>query len=522
LSAPASRTADESRPLLTLALAGESLAAALAAGDGVLSRQALPDFLPAQRWFGAKDSPIRSVALSPLGQLDGGHLLAVADVTFESETQRYLLPLSALEAGAVDARRTPALAALPGGRVLVDSALLPALDSALLNAMREGRRIGGAAGDIVFEGSAALAAIGDPGQPKPLGAEQSNVSIGFGGKVILKLYRRLRAGEQPDVEVARFLTETAHYEGAPPLLGEIRYETGGAEPTTLAAAFAFVANRGDAWTAITAALADDLAASGDTDRAFPHELAVGGLLGRRTAEMHRALATATDDPAFTVEPLTPDDTARWSDEAEAEAQAVLRSLERRLVNLPPDAAALAHGLLEQRTKLTGRLEECVGMAPSGGRSRIHGDYHLGQVLATNDDFVIIDFEGEPRRSLAERRAKSSPLRDVAGMLRSFHYAAHTALEEARKRGAADAAGRAERWRRETGEAFMAAYHAHAAGIPSYPPDAAFARALADLFLLQKAVYEIGYELANRPAWIGIPLQGMLDLLSGSNAAPATA
>jgi len=155
------------------------------------------------------------------------------------------------------------------------------------------------------------------------------------------------------------------------------------------------------------------------------------------------------------------------------------------------------------------------MAPSGGRSRIHGDYHLGQVLIAQNDVAIIDFEGEPARGLAERRDKSSPLRDVAGMLRSFDYVASMAL--ARHREAFDTAGdrapaRAEQWRKETSDAFLAAYREHVVGAATMPADEALTSALLELFLLQKAIYEIGYELGNRPAWLRIPLRGVLELL----------
>ena len=162
-----------------------------------------------------------------------------------------------------------------------------------------------------------------------------------------------------------------------------------------------------------------------------------------------------------------------------------------------------------------RIKAALALPPSGGRSRIHGDYHLGQVLACDGDVMIIDFEGEPSRSLAERRAKSSPLRDVAGMLRSFHYAAWTALDRVRQQTGAvpDASrARAEHWRRRVTTDFIAAYQEHVAGAASYPDDPTVAKALTDLFVIQKDIYEAGYELANRPDWVEIPLSGILDLL----------
>ncbi|HEV7252759.1 MAG TPA: putative maltokinase [Mesorhizobium sp.] len=495
--------------LLTTALNGP--------GRTRIEERTLPALLPTQRWFGGKDKPIEGVALAPLGELEpGAHALLAADVAFADEIQRYLLPVSALwdGEGARESGTAPVLARLALGArsgVLIDGALDQSLASALLDAMREGRRIEGEVGEIVCEATNALRSLGALGPPKPLGAEQSNVSIAFGKEIILKLYRRLRAGEQPDVEVARFLTKVGRFANTPEFLGEIRHVAEWGQPTTLAAAFAFVPNQGDAWSVVTEALHRDLqaAASGE---GFSPAASMGELLGRRTAEMHKALATQTDDPSFSVERLSPGDVAAWAGEAAAEAEALLDALQSRLPELRPTSRELAAEVLSKREALLGRLRAATEMAPSGGRSRNHGDYHLGQVLVSDGDFVIIDFEGEPRRSLAERRQKSSPLRDVAGMLRSFDYAAWTGLSrcenptEAVKR-------RAEAWRRETGADFLRGYRRHVVGAASYPDDERFAGALTGLFLLQKAVYEVGYELANRPDWIDIPLTGVRDLLA---------
>jgi maltose alpha-D-glucosyltransferase/alpha-amylase len=495
-----------------------------------LELHTLPNFLPRQRWFGAKDSAIKGVVLLPLGELEPGtHALVAADVALATETQRYLLPLSALwDEGATTraSRFTPVLARLRSDTrsgVLIDSALDPHLATALLDSMREKRTIVSEAGEIVFEAGDGLAALGQIGEPRHLGAEQSNVSIAFGSKVILKLYRRLRAGDQPDVEVARFLTEVGHFANTPQFLGQIRHETQRGERTTLAAAFAFVPNQGDAWTVITEALYQDLKQYGLLDTStgaagqtrFDRSLMVGELLGRRTAELHKALAVETDDPAFAVEPLSPADVLVWSSEAIVEAQAALDQLHEVQTSLPAGARQLATQVLAKRNQLIERLGAGAGMAPTGGRSRIHGDYHLGQVLATADDFMIIDFEGEPRRTLKERQAKSSPLRDVAGMLRSFHYAAWTAIDRyQRLTGADNVRERAEAWRKLVSADFIRAYEEHIAGAPSYPQDPAFARALTEMFLLQKAIYEVGYELSNRPDWVEIPLSGVRDLLNG--------
>jgi maltose alpha-D-glucosyltransferase/alpha-amylase len=250
--------------------------------------------------------------------------------------------------------------------------------------------------------------------------------------------------------------------------------------------------------------------------AFAFPLGIGALLGRRTAELHRAFAVATDDPAFAVEPLERAHLRRWTDEAAAEVDRVLARLKDARAALPEDVAGDAAAVVGARSELKKRIQDVARINPSGGCSRIHGDYHLGQVLIAQNDVAIIDFEGEPGRTLAERRAKSSPLRDVAGMLRSFDYAASMALDQHRQ--GFDAVGeaaqaRAARWREETVRGFLAAYREHVRGAATMPADEALLDALLGLFLLQKGVYEIDYELGNRPAWLRIPLRGVLDLLA---------
>ncbi|WP_127143106.1 putative maltokinase [Pelagibacterium montanilacus] len=483
-------------------------------GFAQLENTTLPAFLPRQRWFGAKDQTIENVRLVSLGELEpGNHALLVADVRLDGETQRYLLPVSAIWE-AVGETRAPVLARIGSGErsgVLIDSALHEGLALALLDAMRQDMHLDAEGGTVLFIGSDALRRYEPLEAPHALGVEQSNVSIAFGSSIILKLYRRLREGDQPDVEVARFLTGVGGFRNTPEFLGEVRFRPKDGSATTLAAAFAFVPNQGDAWAAVTGALALSLNEdSGDAGRWL------GAVLGRRTAEMHQALAVHTDDIDFRVDPLQPSDSAGWVSEAVGETRDLLGRLERRLSALSPFARAIAEDILARQDRLIARIKACGAMAPSGGRSRIHGDYHLGQVLVTRDDVMIIDFEGEPKRSLAERRAKSSPLRDVAGMLRSFHYAAWTALDRYR-----DTTGdlpdtvraRVEDWRRTVTDDFLASYQTHVAGAASYPSDPAFARALTDLFVIQKAIYEVGYELANRPDWIQIPLSGIQDLLN---------
>ena len=520
---------------LTLTARDGRLSTALSGREAAqFERETLPQFVALQRWFGSKDRRIRGVRLRQLGSLADAQALTVLDVDLGGETESYFMPLAvvwgedALAPGAptlswtlAKLRRGPRLGAL------VDGAAEPGMAEALMAAMREGRRMRGQGGEIVFEGGDALAALGDLGTPRLLPGEQSNASIAFGDAAMLKVYRRLRAGPQPEIEMARHLTE-AGYTHTPAFLGTITWQPEGGGPdesVSLATAFAYVRNQGDAWAYLTAALERDLsenALSGAAPEEAPEgaprpapnfDLAVdtAALLGTRTAGMHLALATPTDNPAFAPEPVTAEALNEWAAEARADLDAALDGLAR--ANLAGEAAERAARLSASADALRARLDAAAAARPSGLCTRIHGDYHLGQVLVVQNDVAIIDFEGEPRRSIAERRAKSSPLRDVAGMLRSLDYAAASALQSAVATGAEPEAARArmEDWRRRAVAAFMAAYAEAMEGSPAQPaPEAA--RALLDLFIIQKAAYELSYELAMRPAWVGIPLAGLASIL----------
>ena len=516
---------------ITLTSRNGRVSTALTGREGTqFQNEVLPQWLPLQRWFAAKDTALRDVKLTQLGDLgEGEHALVSVEVSpGEGERQSYFLPISArwgdenLRPGApklswtlAKIRHTARVGALIDG----------AFDERLPQLLLDGLTSDTMQGALQFHGTEALRAIEDPGAPRQLGVDQSNLSIAFSDKIILKLYRRLREGEQPDVEIARFLTEVAEFEHTPRYLGHITHLADG--PTTLAVAFAFVPNRGDAWAGIIDALMLDLnehetwTSAGDglpEPVGFDFPLAIGALLGQRTAELHSALATETTDPAFGTEPLTRDHLRHWAQDAVSDAEALLDRLET--AQLPEEAAPLAKAVLAQRDTLLARLRSVGDLEPSGHLSRIHGDFHLGQVLLAQNDLAIIDFEGEPARSLEERRAKSSPLRDVAGMLRSFDYAALTVI--ARHRAsfgstAEQALERVREWHQSAISDFLENYWKHAGDAPYLPADEAARRSLLDLFLLQKAVYEAGYEFGNRPAWIGIPLSGILALLAGETS-----
>ena len=316
--------------------------------------------------------------------------------------------------------------------------------------------------------------------------EQSNTSIRFGNQLILKLFRRLQFGPNPEVEVGRFLTDSTDFRDAPPVVGSASYLDPGGREASLALLQQFEPNRGDAWTTTLHRLRAVL------DGGDPAESVLAmGRLGQTTAELHLALASGTGD--FSAEPIAPADLAAWLTAIEDEVRTAARALARQAIQV--DTAAL--------------LRRADGLAGLRGalKTRHHGDYHLGQVLERDDgSFVIIDFEGEPAKPLALRREKRSPLRDVAGMLRSFDYARHAALRAgdastpARGRAAAD-------WYAAVRDAFLSAYvrTVTAQSTSLLPGDIEPPLAALEL---EKAAYEVLYELNNRPDWLPIPLAAL--------------
>jgi maltose alpha-D-glucosyltransferase/alpha-amylase len=494
----------------------------------------LPDFLGRQRWFAGKDARITSVALKPFARLEGRstqYPLALCEVSIAGgEAHSYFMPLSVAWGGdkvsATSSYLPFTLAKIRrGSRIgaLLDAAKDEEFVRDLAIAISRGSRE--EPNNLRFTTHPSLAAIPEGAPIRPIGAEQSNISLILGDNMVLKLYRRIRRGMQPELEVAQFLTNVAEFKNTPALLGAVEHIEEDAEPCALAIAFAFVENQGDAWNAVVEALdrtIEDISLLPEGDKweealdrlyAFPLDLA--GKLGQRTAEMHRALATETTDPAFHAEPIGKKQVEGWCAAIRSDAERAFVSLERVSPEVSETTAQHVNRLLEKRTALFAHIEALARLSATGMMTRIHGDYHLGQVLIAKDDVIIIDFEGEPGRTLAERREKTSPLRDVAGMLRSLDYAASAALD----RFATRSGGLPDRvievtaaWRERSGREFIAAYVETARGMVSYPREEREAAALLNLFLLQKTLYEISYEAANRPSWITVPVRGLLELL----------
>jgi maltose alpha-D-glucosyltransferase / alpha-amylase len=339
-------------------------------------------------------------------------------------------------------------------------------------------------------------------------------------RLFLKGYRRIGLGVNPEFEVGGFLTEVAHFPNIAPVAGAVEHVGADGQVRTLCLLQAHVSNQGDGWVYMQGYLEryfEQLRNRVDPLPADVHgaHLAVVDTLGRRTGELHVALATPSGNPAFEPEPLTTADLTAYRLQALDEARDTLAALEAATGRLTGAALDDARAVLEARAPLLARIEQATAMAPAALKTRIHGDYHLAQVLLDRNDFVIVDFEGEPARSFEARRAKQSPLRDVAGMLRSFDYARASALRTDTLNADEHDALRAPAavWAAETRAAFLKGYWAVAGGSALYGGDAEAARGLLPLFELQKALYELRYELNNRPEWVSIPLAGIRALIA---------
>jgi maltose alpha-D-glucosyltransferase/alpha-amylase len=383
-----------------------------------------------------------------------------------------------------------------------------------------------------------------------LRGEQSNTSVNLGDRLLFKLFRKAEPGLNPDLELGRYLTDRTDFRRVPLLAGGLELRTRNAEPITLGVLHQFVPSEGDAWTFTLNALSRfferalvsstqpteaELAPVSvlDLARLDPPavlEEAAGGymtqarLLGRRTGELHLALAADRDNPAFTPEPFTGLYRRSIYQSLRSSARTTFDLLRRRISTLPESLRDEARAVVELEDTLLRQARAIMDRKIPMLRLRVHGDYPLGQVLFTGKDFVIVDLEGEPSRSLSERRYKRSPLRDVAGMIRSFEYAAAFAVRHGPMRTEDVPALRpwARLWTRWAAASFLRGYF-DAAGDAAYLPKGQDAlAAMLDFYLLDKAIYELRYELNNRPEWVGIPLEGIRSRLSAEAERPVGA
>ncbi|GAB4425398.1 MAG: maltose alpha-D-glucosyltransferase [Chloroflexi bacterium OHK40] len=520
--------------------------------------RALPAYLRPRRWFGAKARKIKGVSLAdsvmvPFGE--GMAYLALATVQYtEGSPETYLLPMAYAEGERArqllaDARPS-VIARLTTRRdqdepgVIYDPLGDRSFARALLDVVLSRRRLRGAGGgELGGHPTRALRSIladTDNLEPQVMRGEQSNSSISFGGRLIMKLFRKIDAGTNPDLEISRFLTEEQAFPHTPPLAGAIEYERHGEEPLTLAILQGFVPNEGNARghaldvlgrffdtaleqndleapetaTTIAALLdapADPPEGPGDLVAGY---LEYARLLGQRTAELHLALARGTG-PAFAPEAFSLLYQRSLYQSMRSLTAQTFQGLRKLLPQLPDEVRAEATAVAAMEDELLRRFQRINGAKIEAARTRTHGDYHLEQVLFTGKDYLIIDFEGEPVRPISERRIKRSPLRDVAGMLRSYQYAAYGALFSriAATTVSPDHTARLRRWADFwafwVSAAFLRSYLEHTAGSAFVPAARTDLETLLEVYVLEKVVYEIGYEMNNRPGWLSIPLAGLL-------------
>ncbi len=523
-----------------------------------LTQDVLGPFLRRQRWFQGKARDVVGLALSDVAKAGAAFYLALVEVRYDDGgVETYTVPVRFAQGEAAarvsDEAPSSVLAQVRWGDV--EGVLFDALAdvqscATLFAAMLDGRRYGTERRGTVQAFCARGCGVRERqlGVVRRLSAEQSNTSVVLDDAYILKLFRRVEAGPNPDLEIGRFLTERTSFRNIAPVVGGIEYRRGDAEPATLAMLQTFVPNDGDGWAHMQRLLADYLrSAVAELPRESvlpPQRLgpvaltaerppaAIAGRigealesadrLGRRTGEFHVALASDRRDPDFAPEPLRPAELQALADEFSRHAHEVLELLGAKARSIPAAAGPAVHDVLSTGANLLRRFRTLSTLGPAAVRIRCHGDLHLGQVLRTGDDFLILDFEGEPLRSIAERRRKASPLKDVAGMLRSFDYAAHAAFldlagESPEIVGAREPWVRA--WNAWVSSAYLRSYLEAVAPARLLPADPRELELLLEAFVLNKAFYELQYELNNRPGWLAIPLEGIRSIASRGEPEP---
>ncbi|MGH8779604.1 maltose alpha-D-glucosyltransferase [Paraburkholderia sp.] len=505
----------------------------------LLESEVLPSWLKRRRWFASKDQKLNAVRLAALTTIpNGGFAFTEIEADAGDHTERYVVPI-AITWGADTT--TPLFMQLALARVrrnrtvghLTDAFSLPLFAHGVLRKLRERAVVPTVQkSEIHFvpTGRFDELDLGERPEIRWLAAEQSNSSLVIADVAVLKLVRRLLDGIHPEAEMSRYLTQLG-YANTAPLYGEVVRVDPAGIPHTLAILQGFIDNQGDAWNwaldnlrrsidelALAVESTDDERerARANEEEAIEGYATLAGVIGKRLGELHVALASPSDDPAFAPEPADAKQIRAWIDGTQTMLAAALDVLARQLDQLTGDTLDLARSLLDRRARLTDTVAHLVAPDAVALRTRIHGDFHLGQVLVAQGDAFLIDFEGEPARPLEERRLKSSPLRDVAGLLRSLSYAsaaAQSTTENAPQQTADRKRALFERFRAGAAERFLGQYRSATVAAPQPLVAATSEQPLLDLFLIEKAAYEIRYEAANRPTWIGLPVRGLAALTS---------
>jgi maltose alpha-D-glucosyltransferase/alpha-amylase len=525
-----------------------------------LERQIFPRYLKRCRWFGAKGRAIRNVKIVEdiriCNDASSCHVLLLEVSYREGADELYLLPLSfSVKPGSqkvAEGFPQGIIACLRVGDtegVMYDSTYDKAFHKALLATIAHRRKIKGASGDLIgLPGKQFRRLLGEKGfdiASQALKAEQSNTAIIYDDRLFLKLYRRLDEGIHPDCEIVRFLTEETVFSNIPIFAGAIEYRREHAEPITVALLQGFVANVGDVWTYTLDVAARyferALSKTGEVKEIVKSDgslldidlsnipplmeeligglyLEIASLLGKRTGELHLALGSRSDVEPFAPEPFSLLYQRAVYQSMQSLVARTMQSLAHNFDRIPGHIRDEAQAIVTAEQDIVRRMKRILEKKFSAMKIRIHGDYHLGQILYTGKDFVIMDFEGEPARPLGERRLKRSPLRDVAGMIRSFHYAAYSALSLRSSFRPEDVALLElwiEPWYYYISGIFLHSYLDTVGDAPFLPKERDELEILLNTFLLEKAVYELGYEINNRPDWIIIPVRGIQSIMKRS-------
>lgn len=494
---------------------------------------ALTEFVARQRWFAAKARGIGSLLVEDWAALQEAPPIVL--LLLQVDGDRYYVPLACSSSPPDDRRLTVAQL---DGESIYDAHWEPAFGRLLLSGIAGGSTFRGANGRFSCR---EMTPSPEPGArdavrmaARPLSGEQSNTSVAFDRALIMKSIRRPEPGLNPDFEITHFLTSRTSFSHVARLAGWIDYvdQRGHAAIVTLLQRF--VENTGDGWEYLLGSLRRlceslDRESASDEARTAAADGVVSGragdliaelrMLGVVTGELHTALASDASLPDFRPEPVSAEDTRRWRETIARDVARARAELAGSRAHLPADITQ-ALGRLERAESGLEPVAEALRLLVDDRTSKIrcHGDYHLGQVLKTADAFLVIDFEGEPARPLAERRTKHSPLRDVAGMLRSLNYAVHAVTRERQARGQPPLLAWLERWEDRARRALLDGYIAAASGSAArlLPAGVESVARVCGVFELEKACYELHYELNNRPDWVAIPLAGISRILGAGS------
>jgi len=521
-----------------------------------IEKEILPEFISGCRWFGGKARKIQKVRISEdlavSSHEPAGRLLFLEVSYANGSSEQYTLPVSFVSGEAAEKiieERPHIIVARVSTEhesgIIYDGIYNEAFQAYLLGMIERKKSAKGLYGEInAVPGRRFKNILGEMKTPLPsevLRAEQSNTSFLYENIFFLKLYRKLEEGINPDVEVIRFLTERTGFTRIPPYAGVIEYRRRGASSVTLGHLQGFVPNQGDCWTFTSDAVIQyfekvlsakteigdiqqpsSLCDTGSAD--IPPQvseligsfyLEMVSLLGKRTAELHAALASRPEDPDFSPEPFSMLYQRSMYQSMRTLTIKVMQLARENMKRMTGPAKQEISQLLASEQEVLNAFGRIMKRKLSAAKLRCHGDYHLGQVLFTGNDFIIIDFEGEPARTLNERKLKKSPIIDVAGMVRSFHYAAYSAIlrrESLRAEDIPVLEPWADLWYCYVSGMFLSSYLETAGDAVFIPGEREELEIMLNAFLLQKAVYELGYELNNRPDWIIIPARGISNIL----------